>query len=255
VKKVLAINGSARKGRTYQLLKNITDKLPFDTEIVNLNDFKINECLGCEVCIKKDFCVIKGEAGLLMKKLIEADGIIIIGTPVYIENVSGLLKKFLDRTCRWYHRPPLIGKPVLLVATTAGSSLKFVLKYLENITTTWGMIQTGKIGRRISQARTVDDEELRNFIQAMEKSSVKYIGINKLFRFQVQKAMATNLMEIDKKYWIEKQLIKKSFYYKYYTDPFSYIFAILFGKFISKKIRKNSQRVKKEGLDANNINF
>ena len=156
MKKVLVINGSARKGRTYQLLKNIVEKLPYESEIVNLKDFNINECLGCEVCIKKDYCVIKDKAELLMNKIKKADGLI-IGTPVYIENVSGLLKKFLDRTCRWYHRPPLIGKPVLLVATTAGSSLNFVLRYLENITTTWGMVQGGKIGRRISQGRIVEE--------------------------------------------------------------------------------------------------
>ncbi|MBO8139500.1 MAG: flavodoxin family protein [Thermosipho sp. (in: Bacteria)] len=248
MKKVLVINGSARKGRTYQLLKNIVEKLPYESEIVNLKDFNINECLGCEVCIKKDYCVIKDEAELLMNKIKKADGLI-IGTPVYIENVSGLLKKFLDRTCRWYHRPPLIGKPVLLVATTAGSSLNFVLRYLENITTTWGMVQGGKIGRRISQSRIVKEQEVKSFIKAMEGNSTKYIGINKLFRFQVQKAMASNLMEIDKKYWKENNLIKKTFYYKYFTDPFSYILAVMFGKFLSKQIRKNARKVKEKGLD------
>ena len=248
MKKVLVINGSARKGRTYQLLKNIIEKLPYESEIVNLKDFNINECLGCEVCIKKDYCVIKDEAELLMNKIKKADGLI-IGTPVYIENVSGLLKKFLDRTCRWYHRPPLIGKPVLLVATTAGSSLNFVLRYLENITTTWGMVQGGKIGRRISQSRIVKEQEVKSFIKAMEGNFTKYIGINKLFRFQVQKAMASNLMEIDKKYWEKNDLIKKTFYYKYFTDPFSYILAVMFGKFLSKQIRKNARKVKEKGLD------
>lgn len=244
MKKVLVINGSPRKGRTYKLLKNIADKLPYEVEFVNLKDYNINECLGCEVCIKKDVCVIKDEAESLMKKMVEADGLV-IGTPVYIENVSGLLKKFLDRTCRWHHRPPLIGKPVLLVSTTAGSSLNEVLNYLENIFTTWGAIPCGKIGRSAAQSKTVTDKELKKFIDAMEnKIKTSYVNLKRLMRFQVQKAMATNLLEIDRKYWENNNLISKNYYYKFYTDPFSFVFSTSFGKFLSKKIRENAKKAK-----------
>ncbi|ACJ75543.1 iron-sulfur flavoprotein [Thermosipho africanus TCF52B] len=208
MKKVLVINGSARKGRTFELLKNIAEKLPYDVEYIHLKEYDIKDCLGCEVCKKKDFCVIKDQAEELMEKLKSADGIV-LGTPVYIENVSGVLKKFLDRTCRWYHRPPLLGKPALLVATTAGSSLKKVLQYLEDVVTTWGMIPTGKIGKRVSEKRVVSKKQIKKFINAMEKPPKRYIRLTKLIRFQVQKAMATNLLDIDKNYWIEKGLNKK----------------------------------------------
>jgi hypothetical protein len=43
----------------------------------------------------------------------------------------------------------------------------------------------------------------------MEKPPKRYIRLTKLIRFQVQKAMATNLLDIDKNYWIEKGLNKK----------------------------------------------
>ncbi|GAB6188571.1 hypothetical protein JCM30566_03100 [Marinitoga arctica] len=70
--KVVAINSSMRKGRTYDLLSNIIRELPFEVEIINLKDYKINYCLGCEVCIKKDYCVINDDVEKLKENVKKA---------------------------------------------------------------------------------------------------------------------------------------------------------------------------------------
>ncbi|WP_184619989.1 hypothetical protein [Thermosipho japonicus] len=49
----MVINGSGRKGRTFELLKNIAEKLPHDVEYIHLKEYDIKDCLGCKVCIKK----------------------------------------------------------------------------------------------------------------------------------------------------------------------------------------------------------
>jgi multimeric flavodoxin WrbA len=41
----------------------------------------------------------------------------ILSSPIYMGGVSGKLKVFIDRTRKWFHRPELIGKPVLFAAT------------------------------------------------------------------------------------------------------------------------------------------
>jgi multimeric flavodoxin WrbA len=114
MKKVIAINSSRRKKNTYNILQQIKARLTEDiqVDIINLSDYQIKECVGCENCIRKGTCHINDDAEALMRKLTEYDGII-IGTPIYMNNISGTLKVFVDRTCRWLHRPELVAKPIL----------------------------------------------------------------------------------------------------------------------------------------------
>ena len=249
--KIVAINSSMRKGRTYELLMNISKKLDYDVEIINLKDYNINYCLGCEVCIKKDYCVINDDVEKLKEKLITADGII-FSTPVYVENVSGVLKTLFDRNCKWVHRSELIGKPVLLVATTAGSGLKETLNYMESVVISWGMKPCGKIGKKVHEKKDANLKELQLFIDSIEgKAKKEYIGLSRLMRFQVQKAMATNLMDIDKNFWVENNLITKKYFYdeNIKINPISGFVANKFGDFLSKKIRENAKKVKMQGGD------
>lgn len=67
-----------------------------------------------------------------MKKVIECDGLI-IGTPVYLNNMSGVLKNFFDRTCSWFHRTPVSQKPTLLLANTQGSGIKKTLNSVKEV--------------------------------------------------------------------------------------------------------------------------
>ena len=78
----------------------------FSTEVINLFDYKIESCLGCGKCVVSGGCCINDDAPSLMQKILDSDGIV-LGLPVYIENVSGKLKTFVDRTCEWYHTPKM----------------------------------------------------------------------------------------------------------------------------------------------------
>ena len=131
MKKILLINGSGRKKTTYTLLKSIEEILKsesYQTEIINLCEYKIDFCKGCEYCVLKDKCLTKDDCDKIMQKIIDCDGLV-IGSPVYLNNMSGILKSFLDRTCSWFHRTPVYQKPTLLVANTQGSGIKNTLNY------------------------------------------------------------------------------------------------------------------------------
>ena len=116
MKKILLINSSNRKKNTYKLLCLIEDILKnkgYETELISLSSLKIDFCKGCEACILKGGCFIKDEANIIMQKIIESDGLV-IGTPVYLNNMSGILKTFIDRTCSWFHRSEVAKKPTLM---------------------------------------------------------------------------------------------------------------------------------------------
>ncbi len=104
--KILAINGSHQgdKGFTHFLIDKIAtgatqEGASFETIV--LAKQKINHCIGCQVChTEKSYlkCIYedKDDVQGIFAKMRAAD-IIILATPVYIFNLSGLLKVFLER--------------------------------------------------------------------------------------------------------------------------------------------------------------
>jgi len=217
LKRVIAINSSFRQNNTFGLLKKIEHRLNdkgVTVDIINLKDYNIKECVGCEGCITKGTCNLKDDTEELMNKLKEYDGII-ISTPVYMTNLSGKLKVFLDRTCRWFHRPELIGYPTLFVATTAGSGLKETFSTLRKIILQWGAFPVGEIGRTVVNINSeVNEEEVANFIDHLYKDKCKYKPkLNQLITFQVQKVLAVKILSIDKEFWEEKDWISKDYFF------------------------------------------
>jgi len=99
--KVVGINGGPRKGKnTAYLVKKALEgarAMEAETEMIDLVDYRIEHCNGCNHCLTHDECPIDDDMANVVNLLLEANGII-IGTPVYHLNVSGLLKDFMDRS-------------------------------------------------------------------------------------------------------------------------------------------------------------
>ena len=103
--KVVALNGSARKGgNTAILLRCVLKELEdegIQTELIELSGAKIHGCLACRECSKnKDGrCAQKGDMGnALIEKMAEADGIL-LGSPTYVADISPEIKALMDRAC------------------------------------------------------------------------------------------------------------------------------------------------------------
>ena len=98
--KLLAIVGSPRlKGNTNYLVDQALGeaaKLGAQTEKLVLSQYEINPCLGHDDCATFDSCQQKDDAGWILDKFCEADGVI-LATPVYYYNVTAQMKVFLDR--------------------------------------------------------------------------------------------------------------------------------------------------------------
>jgi multimeric flavodoxin WrbA len=120
--KIIIINGSPRKnGSTSKVLKYLNEilnkKYPETIiEFVNLIDHNIKYCTGCKVCYKTGKCIIEYDNVENIHNIIkESDGII-IGSPTYASNVSGLYKNFHDRVHMTMEQL-LYGIVVLLINT------------------------------------------------------------------------------------------------------------------------------------------
>ncbi len=237
--RIVVLNSGKRKGNTSTIIDNVKDKLKLkEVEWVhlNLNMYNINYCKGCEVCLRQENCVIEDDVQKIMSELKQADGVI-LASPVYMGNVTGKLKTFTDRTCKWYHRPELIGVPLLAVVSTSGSDLKFTLKYLEKTAIYWGMQPSGKIGKKIGEYNLVEPDECENFIWHLEHDKGQYSpSLKQLIHYQVQKILAEKVLQKDLEYWDEKGWLDKLFYYDCQINIFKKSVANLFYRFLSNKI-------------------
>ena len=103
--KVVAFNGSARKGgNTSILLRRVLQQLEsegIETELVELSGLKIHGCRACNECSRnKDHrCGQKNDDGnALIEKMEQADGIL-LGSPTYFANISPEIAALMDRAC------------------------------------------------------------------------------------------------------------------------------------------------------------
>ena len=85
-------------------------------------EIRIDYCRSCSNCFVRGVCPLDGkdDMAMLKEKILDCD-IFLFGTPVYIWEMSGLAKSFLDRISYWTHRLELMGKPCVVFSTTSAS--------------------------------------------------------------------------------------------------------------------------------------
>ena len=115
--KVLAINGSPRNGNTEAMLKRVLDGAKSKgavIELINLRDKRIEACTGCSGCEATGSCRLTDEMPHVYAKVMQADTLI-LGSPNYFNNVSSIMKAFIDRMNPYWEDERLKGKKVVLV--------------------------------------------------------------------------------------------------------------------------------------------
>ena len=103
--KTIIINAGPRKNRnTAQLLKEAekgAKAAGHETEYVELYDLNFTGCRSCLACKRKNIkepckCYIKDELSPVLEKILDTDNLI-IGSPVYYSEPTGMLRCFLER--------------------------------------------------------------------------------------------------------------------------------------------------------------
>ena len=249
MKKVVALHASRRKVNTYKLLLQLQQDLTgqdIEVEILSLYDYNLKDCIGCEKCILRGECIHLDDSQLLMDKMAAADGII-LSSPVYLKQVSGKLKGFIDRTCKWYHRPVLYGKPVLCVATTKGSGLKSTLSYLQSVAIQWGAMPAGRIGRSIRNIDSVvTKKELSEFAWLLNAPQKYRPALNTLIEFEVQKALAKYIGGLDESYWKEKGWDTKVYFTQCSPNRLKCFISRMFGAILQRGMANGRAKTSKE---------
>lgn len=150
MKRITVILGTVNtKGNTFRTVETFlnlfSDEL-FEKEIIFLSDYNMKICLGCNSCFFRGNCPLDSQDDMpkIKQKLQESD-IIVLASPVYIRNVSSLMKVFLDRIAYWTHLMKLKGKMGVVISTTAQSGIDEVTSYLFYLMSHLGITVVGTI--------------------------------------------------------------------------------------------------------------
>jgi multimeric flavodoxin WrbA len=101
--KIAIFYGSIHKtrGNTYVIINEFAEGVKeagAEVEVILLAEKEINNCIACHKCWTKTpgRCALKDDMAELLEKFMQSD-LVVMATPVYVHNVTGIMKTFLDR--------------------------------------------------------------------------------------------------------------------------------------------------------------
>lgn len=235
--KILAIVGSPRgKGKTYQAVQRVEEELraldEVDFEYVHLKDVNLDECRGCHLCCTRgeDLCPLDNDRAALEAKMGAADGVI-LASPVYAQQVTWLMKKFIDLYAYMWHRPRLFGVKMMGV-TTGGGQFKETLSYLAQNARAWGAQPVAEVGVphmdsltprfRAKTERSIAKAAQR-FHRALQgpKHPSPRLGDLMWFRmWRINARVNEEALPADHAYWMEHGWFEADYYYPASIGPF-----------------------------------
>jgi multimeric flavodoxin WrbA len=104
------VGSSHGKGNTYKVTKQLEEKIKklgkVEFNYLFRKEANLKLCRGCFTCVTKGeyLCPIKDDRTKIEEQMLNSDGAIFT-SPVYVFNITALMKNFIDRFACASHRP------------------------------------------------------------------------------------------------------------------------------------------------------
>jgi len=233
--KITIINGSPRKGNTYAATQIFKNEMAMCGE-VEFTEFFLPQdmpkfCVGCMSCFDKGehICPHSEYTLPILESMLGADAIIFT-TPVYVVQTTGAVKAFLDHYGFIFigHRPrfEMFNKKAFVLSTTAAAGTGAAIKTIVTSLKFWGVnrIYSSGFTMRAVDWNTIKPNRKAKFENRLKKSAQKfykevasgkkrrpYLFTRMMYSFcRVMIKGYDETTSLDKRYWIEKDLFKKS---------------------------------------------
>ncbi len=254
MKNILVVSASARKNgdgiKVFNVFKEKFDVDSYTFEVLHLSDYKINTCIGCTTCFKKEKCFMKDDLDLIISKMKAVDAFVFI-TPVYNMNVSGLMKIFLDRTSYLLHKPVFYDKHAYIISTTDIGGNKVVTSYLKYMMNAFCINNTGATGvyahalkhdnkYKIKLSKRFN-KEAEIFKDALAKGGEYKPKFTQIVRFNLWRLKALKSKEKypgDYNYWALSDLLHADYFYPIKLKKLEKILLKIIRKRITNMLEK-----------------
>ncbi|NMB55831.1 MAG: flavodoxin family protein [Leptolinea sp.] len=203
-------------------------------EIINLCEQPLQYCRGCRICFDRGetFCPYWEEIAPLKTALREAD-VWILASPVYVDDINGLMKTFLDRIAHVNHRPEFAGKYTWLLTTSGTGSSGHAARTLASTLRTWGVYIIGQRDFVCGGLSSREDLSVRyhavlagiarKIITTVTRMKSQTPSFLSLLFFRVQQRLWQRHVEdsIDYHYWESRGWVDPgvTYFYAHRTNP------------------------------------
>ncbi len=256
--KIVLMNSSGRKnGNTDRLLKMLGSQLlhranekhlTLEINHVLLSGETVKSCLGCRSCFDRDVCPLKDDVIKIGEGISDADALI-LASPVYLEDVNGIMKNWLDRMAYNSHRPAYYKKYAVAITTSGAGASNHSLHTMKRALTAWGfhVLFTDKF----IMGAYMEDERIESaYISKLSKIAADLIAsiqadmaqkptLLSLISFRIQQKyyrFSKRAGMVDRAYWEKKGWLepKVNFYTPIRCNPVKLLFARVLGAFLSR---------------------
>lgn len=271
--RIAVLMGSPRKKDSFAVCKQIEKLMNLqgsniEFDYIFIKDYHIKDCKGCSLCFQKsenDCPCRDDDLNNLKERLFSADGLI-IASPVYAYQVTGQLKRFIDRMSYLFHRQEMVGMPSIIVVTTDGGGSKQVHKYLKMTMSGWGLNIVGNLQIRApmyfenrmpksdfgydeyyfeKQNKKVNEVSVK-FLESIISADKRCPTFYDIFMFNCLRSK-TYIFEADRVYWEKKGWLNSCYFYDAKLNLIKKIFGALMKSCIhtilifTLKTKKSSQ--------------
>ncbi|NLD48949.1 MAG: flavodoxin family protein [Clostridiaceae bacterium] len=226
--KFISIVSSHRKnGNTEQLVGLVEEELRsiaeskhenIQIERISLGNAELKMCLGCRACFDKgeEFCPLKDDLLLIRDKINNAEGFI-FASPVYVEDVNGIMKNWIDRMAFYCHRPGLAGKAAVILTTSGAGSTSHALNTMKFALMSWGVYIDGQYKFRAGEL--MKQEEMKN----LYSSKIKRISDRLFYAVKGQKSLKPTFLsllifKVQQMCWQKEDKTNNTFDYMYWKS-------------------------------------
>ena len=213
---------------------------------VALFDENIQPCRGCRVCFDKGeaYCPQHDNFLSLRDELLKADGVV-LASPVYVEDVNGTMKNWIDRMAFACHRPAFFHQCAAAITTSGSGSTSHSLNTMRNALSAWGFhinsMQKFRMGARM------DDKEIEQrfeeklyeiasgLVQCILRHDCEKPSLFSLLSFRVQQIYYRKRQDaggIDREYWRQAGWLdsRVHYYIPVRTNKAKLLFTALLGR-------------------------
>lgn len=257
--KIVSVVSSARQnGNTeclVKLLENQLEKIAtgkntaLTIKHVSLYKQDIRMCRGCRICFEKgeERCPDRDDLLKLKDELMDADALI-LASPVYVEDVNGIMKNWIDRMAYNCHRPAFHGKYAILITTSGAGASSHSLQTMKNALTAWGfhIVQMMKCRMgALMPDQQIEKKCMSNLarcanqlMESIEENKARRPSFLSLLSFHIQQKyyrVSKNAGALDRSYWQDNGWLDKyTYYYMPVHKDIKLWISKIFGLFLSK---------------------
>jgi multimeric flavodoxin WrbA len=150
-----------------------------------------------------------------MEAILRADGIL-LASPVYVEDVSGVMKNWINRMAYLCHRPALTGKTAGLIITSGTGASNHSLRTMSAAMNAWGA-KVSCTAKFKAGARISDEEISLRYEKQIERFAAKFLSA---VLGERDKPSFYSLLSfcVQQKYWMNKPELSDTYDYAYWKS-------------------------------------